>query len=236
MLNILIPASGRGSRLVAAGHQKPKPFIDVLGKPMISRVILNVKPAQPHKFTVLLQRNHMLAAGVAGIYDCRVLVVSEMTEGAACTALLAKEQIDSDDPLMIVNSDQLLDWSVDQFLAVAAPWDGAIVTFPATDPKWSFVKTDGTFVKEVAEKRQISDEATCGIYWWRTGRSFVECAERMIAKDIRTNGEWYIAPVFNELIADGGKVVTYPIPAESMHGLGTPEDLAAYLEKQKVAA
>jgi hypothetical protein len=81
------------------------------------------------------------------------------------------------------------------------------------------------------EKRVVTNEATCGVYYWRKGSEFVRCAEQMIAKDIRTNGEFYIAPVYNELIAGGGLVDTYRIPAEAMHGLGTPEDLASYLAR-----
>ena len=234
MLNIIVPASGRGSRFVAAGYKDPKPLIDVNGKHMISRVIANVKPSQPHQFTVLMQKEHAIQGRVAGIYDCRLMLIDEVTQGAACTVLLTREFIDNDDPLMIVNSDQLLDFSVDQFLASAAPWDGAIVTFPASDPKWSYVRKEDGFVVEVAEKRPISEEATCGIYYWKRGSDFVRCAENMIAQDSCVNGEFYVAPVFNEAIANGAKVVTYPIKASAMHGLGTPEDLEAYLA-QKVA-
>ena len=235
MIRILIPAAGRGRRFTEAGYDLPKPLIDVRGKPMLSRIIDNVRPSRPHRYVILMQREHAERGEIVGFYDSHLILVDGVTDGAARTALLAKEHIDNDDPLMIVNSDQLLDWDVDAFLHRASPYDGRIVTFTAHDPKWSYVRREGDatwrgpHVAEGAEKRVVSDEATCGIYYWRKGSDFVRCAERMIERERRTSGEFYIAPVYNELIAEGGRVTTYRIAPEAMHGLGTPEDLAAYL-------
>jgi dTDP-glucose pyrophosphorylase len=104
------------------------------------------------------------------------------------------------------------------------------MTFRATESKWSFAKTDERgIVTEVAEKNPISDQATVGIYWFRHGAAFVRAAKRMIAADTRVNGEFYVCPVFNELIAEGGVVRTWEIERDQMHGIGTPEDLEAYL-------
>ena len=234
MLNLLIPAAGAGRRFVEAGYKEAKPFIDVCGKPMLQRVIDNVRPSEAHRFHVILRRD-AVPPSVMGFYDSHMLLTDGVTEGAACTALLAKGYLDNDSPLLIANSDQLLDWDVDEFLATAYGNEGSIVTFTASDPKWSYVRKEDGRVVEVVEKRVVSDEATCGIYYWAHGSDFVRCAERMIAQDIRTNGEFYIAPVYNELIAQGGFVTTYRIPTEAMHGLGTPEDLRTYLASQRVA-
>ena len=235
MLNILIPAAGAGRRFVEAGYKESKPFIDVLGKPMLQRVIDNVRPAEAHRFHIILRRD-AVPPSVMGFYDSHMLLTDGVTEGAACTALLAKGYLDNDSPLIIANSDQLLDWNVDDFLVAAEGSEGSIVTFTASDPKWSYVQTSqsGSVVR-VVEKAVISDQATCGVYYWARGADFVRCAERMIAKDIRTNGEFYLAPSYNELIAEGGLVTTYRVPVEVMHGLGTPEDLQAYLASQSVA-
>jgi dTDP-glucose pyrophosphorylase len=105
-----------------------------------------------------------------------------------------------------------------------------VFTFNATHPKWSFVKvnTDG-FITEVAEKNPISNIATCGIYWYRKGSDFVKYAEQMISKQIRVNNEFYIAPVYNELLKDNKTLI--PFYVNKMLGIGTPEDLQIFLNR-----
>ena len=157
-----------------------------------------------------------------------------MTEGAACTTLLAKEFINNNEPLVIANSDQYIDWDSNNFMysMIADEIDAGILTFNATHPKWSFVKLDEHgYVSEVAEKKPISNIATVGVYYWKNGSDYVKYTEQMIEKNIRTNNEFYVCPVFNEAIADEKKVKTFQI--ERMWGLGTPEDLKTYLEKSK---
>jgi dTDP-glucose pyrophosphorylase len=157
-----------------------------------------------------------------------------LTEGAACTTLLAKEYIDNDAPLVMANSDQFVEWNSNECLYAftADSIDGGIITFEATHPKWSYAKLDDNgFVSEVAEKRPISNLATVGIYYWRHGSDYVKYAEQMIKKDIRTNNEFYVAPVFNEAIGDGKKIRCKNI--EKMWGIGTPEDLNYFLDNHK---
>ena len=157
-----------------------------------------------------------------------------MTEGAACTALLAKEYINNDEDLLIANSDQIIEYEPENFklLKNLTSCDSMVFTFNAVHPKWSFVKTNSRgFVTEVAEKKPISDIATCGIYWYRRGSDFVRCAENMIKKDIRVRNEFYIAPVYNELINEGKTLV--PFYVHKMWGIGTPEDLRSYLDNYR---
>jgi dTDP-glucose pyrophosphorylase len=163
---------------------------------------------------------------------CKIVEVDGITEGAACTALLAKKYIDNDEPLFFANSDQYVEWNPVEFMydMQERQCDGGIVTFKATHPKWSFAKIDEYgLVTEVAEKKPISDDATVGYYYWRKGSDFVKYAEQMIEQDIRVNNEFYVCPVFNQAIADGKAIRTYE--AKKMWGLGTPEDLEYYLEK-----
>ena len=155
-----------------------------------------------------------------------------MTEGAACSTLLAKEYINNDNPMIMANSDQIVDWNSNEcmYSFYADDIDGGILTFPNTHPKWSYVKLGNNgFVCEVAEKKVISDLATVGIYFWRRGSDYVKYAEQMISKNIRVNGEFYVAPVFNEAIGDGKLIRTKNVTA--MHGIGTPEDLNNYLNR-----
>ena len=164
----------------------------------------------------------------------KIVEVDELTEGAACTTLLAKDYINNEDDLLIANSDQFIEFSIENFkiLKEITNVDSIVFTFNAVHPKWSFVRKNSRgFITEVAEKKPISNIATCGIYWYRKGSDFVKYAEQMVEKNIRVNNEFYIAPVYNELIGDGKKLV--PFFVHSMWGLGTPEDLKYFLENYK---
>jgi len=233
-MNILIPMAGEGSRFKKEGYTFPKPLIEVNGKPMIQCVVENLDFDANYIF--LVRDEHLKEYNIESVlkfvtngrYD--IVSVDRLTEGAACTALLAKDLIDCDEELLIANSDQIIEYSKENFNTVRrfTNFDAAVFTFRAVHPKWSFVKTNSRgVVTEVAEKNPISDIATCGIYYYRKGSDFVKHAEEMIEKDIRVNNEFYIAPVYNELILDEKTLV--PFFVDRMHGLGTPEDLKKYL-------
>jgi len=233
-MNVLIPMAGAGSRFSAAGYTFPKPLIDVNGKPMIQMVVENLNIDA--NFVFVVQKEHREKYNLDTLLNliapnCKVVEVDGLTEGAACTALLAKEFINSDAPLFFANSDQFVEWDSNEFFYKMneTDADGGIVTFKATHPKWSFAKIDDNgIVIEVAEKNPISDLATVGFYYWKHGSDFVKYAEQMIANNVRVNNEFYVCPVFNQAI-DGGKVIrTFDVP--KMWGTGTPEDLKYYLE------
>jgi len=236
-INLLVPAAGLGSRFAAAGYDKPKPFIDVAGRPMIQRVLDNVSTPDA-QVTVLLQAQHAReAADMTDALRARGVVVSvvdKLTEGTACTLLLARHRFDNDAPLLIANSDQIVDFDIGDFVrdCFERRLDGSILVFEdvARNPKWSFAKPgpDG-LVERVAEKDPISPYATVGVYLFRRGRDFVAAAIDMIARNERVNNEFYTCPVFNYAIRNGLKIGMYEVPAGAMHGLGTPEDLQAYL-------
>mgnify|MGYP001456745768 FL=1 len=238
-MNVLIPMAGRGSRFATQGYTFPKPLIDVKGKPMIQVVTenLNIKA----NYTFIVQKEHYEKYSLQHLLNliapgCNIVQVDGITEGAACTTLLAKEFIDNDEPLLMANSDQFVEWDSNETLYAFTNGncDGGIITFPATHPKWSYAKLgeDG-YVSEVAEKKPISEHATVGIYWWAKGSDYVKYAEQMIEKDIRVNNEYYVCPVFNEAIGDGKKVRIKEIEKEGMWGIGTPEDLNYFLEHYK---
>ena len=233
-LNVLIPMAGAGSRFTQAGYTFPKPLIDVKGKPMIQVVTdnLNIKA----NYIYVVQKEHREKYNLDTLLNlitpkCKIVEVDGVTEGAACTALLAKKYIDNDNPLFFANTDQFVEWDSNEFLYKMneTDADGGIVTFKATHPKWSFAKINKAgLVTQVAEKNPISDIATVGYYYWKKGSDFVKYAEDMIEKDIRVNNEFYVCPVFNQAIEDNKKIRTFDIP--KMWGLGTPEDLKYYLE------
>tara|TARA_R110002153_G_scaffold32649_4_gene98742 strand:- start:40592 stop:41308 length:717 start_codon:yes stop_codon:yes gene_type:complete len=238
-MKVLIPMAGEGSRFAKEGYTFPKPLIDVNGKPMIQAVVENLDFDCEYIF--LVRKSHLekydgLRETLSRITNNRLQIVEVdgLTEGAACTALLAKEYINNDDDLLIANSDQIIEYQPQNFNTMRSLTDvDAIVwTFNDVHPKWSFVKTNARgFCTEVAEKKPISDIATCGIYWYRKGSDFVKSAEQMIQRDIRVKNEFYIAPVYNELIGDGKTLI--PFFVHKMHGVGTPEDLNNYLRATK---
>lgn len=236
-MNILIPMAGAGSRFAQAGFTFPKPLIEVNNKPMIQVVVDNLNIEANYIFIVQqehYERYHLKQFLNLIAPNCKIVTVNGMTEGAACTTLLAKELINNSQPLLIANSDQFVEWNSNECLYAftAEGIDAGIVTFNATHPKWSFVRLDEDgFVKEVAEKNPISDIATVGIYYWSKGADYVKYAEQMIEKNIRTNNEFYVCPVFNEAILDHHKIRIKMI--ERMWGLGTPEDLKHFLENYK---
>ena len=232
-LNVLIPMAGAGSRFQQAGYTFPKPLIEVNGKPMIQVVVENLNIEA--NFIYVVQKLHREKYNLDTLLNlltpnCSIVEVDGITEGAACTALLAKELVNNDSPLFFANSDQFVEWDSNEFMykMQETDADGGIVTFNATHPKWSFAKIDDNgLVTEVAEKNPISDIATVGYYFWKHGSDFVKYAESMIEKNIRVNNEFYVCPVFNEAIKDGKKIRTFN--TNGMWGLGTPEDLKTYL-------
>lgn len=238
MLNIVIPMAGAGSRFAKAGYTDPKPLIQVHDYPMIKLVINNLKPQCEHRFIFICQNQHISDYGLnekltlwsdGGI----VVGIDGLTEGAACTVLAAKDFINSSDSLMIANSDQFVDCDINNYLSVMDhDTDGIIMTMKADDPKWSFVGFDQDgMINNVVEKQVISDEATVGIYNFKHGRDFVSAAEDMIRSNARVNNEFYVAPVYNTIIRNGGKVRHYNIGSEGigMYGLGIPADLELFL-------
>lgn len=237
MLNIVIPMAGRGSRFVKAGYELPKPLINVNGRPMIEVVTRNIAPKCEHRFVYICQQEHLEKYALAETLEkispnCVIVTVDHITEGAACTVLLAEKYIDNDDPMMIANSDQFVNTDINEYLAAIGNNDGLIMTMPANDPKWSFIKYDENgYVTIVREKEVISNEATVGIYNYAKGSDFAKYAKQMIRKNIRVNNEFYVAPVYNEMIEDRKKIVFKDV-GEKMHGLGTPEDLEEFLSNE----
>jgi HAD superfamily hydrolase (TIGR01509 family) len=234
-MNVLIPMAGAGSRFEQAGYTFPKPLIEVNKKPMIQVVVDNLNIEA--NYIYIVRKSHRAKYNLDSLLnlitpDCKIVEVDGITEGAACSALLAKEHIDNDAPLFFANSDQVAEWNSSEFLYKMQETnsDGGILTFKSTHPKWSFAKIDEFgLVQEVAEKNPISDNATVGYYYWKHGSDFVKYAEQMIERDIRVNNEFYVCPVFNQAIEAGLKISSFN--ADGMWGLGTPEDLNIYLSK-----
>ena len=237
-INIVIPMAGEGSRFSNSGYNKPKPFIDVLGKPMIVRVLDNLK-CNNSRFILIARKDHLvqeknLVKKIKKAYNVEFLPIDHLTEGAACTVLHSRGFINNSNPLVIANSDQIIDINFQEYIddCLSRQLDGSIMTFkdPHKSTKWSFAKTNSKgFVTEVKEKVAISDLATVGIYMFKEGNKFVDATIDMIVKNDRVNNEFYVCPVYNYSIMNNQKIGIYNIEYEQMHGIGTPEDLEIYV-------
>lgn len=236
MINVVIPMAGAGSRFAKAGYLKPKPFIDVLGKPMICHVLdnLNMTNAQ---FILLARTEHYnkeqrTIDWIKTHYNVEFVLIDKLTEGAACTVLHAHRLINNDTPLLIANSDQIVDMDIEDYISDSdnRNLDGSVLCFEDNDTKWSYAKLDENgVITMIREKEVISEHATVGIYYFKRGRDFVENAIDMFVRNERVNNEFYVAPVYNHAIARGKKFGIYSIDRIQMHGIGTPEDLDKYI-------
>lgn len=256
-MNILIPMAGNGSRFSSAGYRTPKFLLPIGDEPMIQRVVQNVDPKSQYPLITVFRYENMSA--IQGMFMGRTPAMfgkslAEPTGGAVETVLHAREKIDNQEELVIANSDQLVDINMEKFYDFARGFDAAILCFevPEDEPaKWSYaclreaevekISNESSYpswlkyglVEKVAEKDPISNIATVGIYYFKKGSEFVKAAQQMMSKDIMTNGEFYVCPVFNEIIANGGSVGAYIIPNHKMHGLGTPADYENYLKEEE---
>ena len=236
-LNIVIPMAGEGSRFVKAGYTFPKPMIEVHQKPMIQLIIESL--GLKGNFIFIVRKEHLDKYNLRSLLNiiapnCKIIIIDKLTEGAACTVLLAKKYISNDKPLVIANSDQFIEWNPSETMYnfSTKKIDGGILTFNTVHPKWSYAKVDeDNIVTEVAEKKVISNHGTVGVYYWKKGKDFIKYAQQMIKKNIRVNNEFYVCTVFNEAIKDNKSIKIYDV--KSMWGLGTPEDLDYYLKYYK---
>ena len=236
-MNIVIPMAGAGSRFESAGYTFPKPLIEVEGQPMIHKVVNNLNIQGRYIF--LVQKTHYEKYNLENLLNmispgCEIIQLEGLTEGAACTVLTSRELIDNDEPLIIANSDQYIDWNAFETISEFSNEgiDGGILTFNSVHPKHSFAKVDGQgYVTEGAEKKPISTNATVGVYFWKKGSDFVYYADQMIQKNIRTNNEFYVCPVYNEAIQAGLKIKAGLV--DEMWGMGTPEELNNFLTHKK---
>lgn len=235
-MRTILLAAGGSEAYAEAGYFYPKNLIEVAGKPLVQHVIEHLGDVgRDHRLVVMVRADEDLrfhtgrvvrlvepTAGVIGV---------ETTSGAACTALLAIEQIEEDEPLLLVNGDQVLLEDLSSIVREFAErqLDGGVVVFPGLHPRWSYVRVDDEgIVIEASEKRPISNLATAGAYWFARGRDFVECAMEMIRKDAHVGGSFYVCPTFNEMVLRNRRVGVFHTSRASYLSLHDPQALAAF--------
>jgi len=234
MVNIVIPMAGEGSRF-PRDQYLPKPLIDINGKPMIVRAIESLDIDGQYHFVIRKNEYSEIVKDIISktVDKPKFVEITKTTQGPACSVLLFKEFINTEDELVTANCDQIMEWSSSLFFHNVQLYDGAVVTYYSDTDKNSYVKVNhqGSAV-QFAEKEVISNISLNGIHYWKQGKYFVDSAEAMISKDDRApNGEFYIAPTYNYMISTGKNVGIYHIPNEYHHAVGVPIDLERYLER-----
>jgi len=224
MINVLIPMAGRGERFSSVGYDVPKPLIEISGKTMIEWALCSLDldfSAHDLILKTLVPNNITIK-------------IDYVTDGPASTCLLARDLIDTDDPLIISNCDQIMRWNGKYFISscMNSPYDGVVVTYDESTPKNSYAKLgyEGDVVR-IAEKEVISNVSLNGIHFWKHGRYFVSSANEMISENERCNNEFYVAPTYNKMIRTGKRVGIFHIPRECHNPVGVPSDLGIFLEK-----
>lgn len=236
MINIVIPAAGRGSRFSSV-TSVPKPFININGKIMIDCAISSLvyNYSEPFHVHVCFHKDHInyenYLDNFKKNYNLHLTYIDYVTSGQAETVNILVKKIDNEYPILIANCDQIVEWDINKFISFCRlnNLDGCIPVFSSKSDKWSYAEVDNNgFVVRTAEKNVISNHATVGVYYWKNKNLCISSIEEMKRNNDMTNNEHYVCPAYNYLIKNDGKVMIWSDIV--MHGVGTPDDLNTYMK------
>ena len=233
MLTIIIPAAGKGSRFKEAGYTQSKPFIKARGVPMIQRVAAMFSSVPDSRILAIVNEEDTTSFKfLTG--ELKGIAISNHQKGAALSVLCANGNLADDAEVVVVNCDNLLDCDMNAFIEEARRSEafGSMITMKVTDGPWSYVRVWGKKIYDVQEKIQISNMATCGVYYFKSWDLLRSCIMQEVTAGLVTNGEFYLAPCYLFMLSAGSLVTSYQIPYDQFHSLGTPEDLQRYNDEQ----
>lgn len=228
-----------------AEYPFPKPLIEIGNTPIIQKAIQYLERISGDKrFIFLVQGDDCSKFHLDSVLKLLtdgqgvIIKMTKETRGAACSALMAIDHINNDEPLLIMNYDQIIEEDINTILSFFQDnqYDAGVVTFETIHPRWSYVRLDNAGnVVEAAEKRPISKNGIAGCYYFRKGSDFVDAVMKMIRKDSMVNGSFYVAPCLNEMVLANRKIGIYPIDIDSFHTFYTPQKIKEYEEKIRKA-
>lgn len=236
MINILIPLAGKNQFFPEAEYPFPKPLIEFNGKTMIEHIIENFATIQKEKQFIFIvnsedcKKYHLdNVLNLLTNYTCKIIKLDNETKGAACSAMMAVEYIENNNPLIISNADQLFDINLQDVISTFKDSDAGVITFESIHPRWSYVRlSKENIVTETAEKRPISKNAITGFYYFKTGKDFMSSSSKMIKKDASINGLYYVSPSLNEMVLENKLITTYSIENSKYHTFYTPQKIKEY--------
>lgn len=241
---LVIPMAGLGSRFSNAGYQTPKPLLPVGDYRMFEIVIANFANEGLSEISIVAPSQFKLDGDIAALsgklqIPIQLKSIDHVTSGPAESAALGVEMLKSDLPVIVANSDQFLNFESSAWVesVLESGLAGSILCMRDDDPKWSYARCgDSGFVEEVAEKRVISELATCGVYFFESSSTFKLAYDEMVDADLRVNGEFYVAPMYNQLVGQGFRVSAFDLGpvSEVMFGLGIPEDYESFVSSSLV--
>jgi len=228
--NLVIPIAGKGTRFISKDYVLPKPLILIDNKSIVEWTMRCIDNSECNTIFIV-RKDHVVNFNIDGYLRSRfgddVIIVEtdKITDGAVCSVLLAEEYIDNDLPLILHCSDMFFE---PKFKPRPIIGDGLILTFKSNSTNYSYVVTDDHgVVKQTAEKQVISQNAAVGVYYYKKGSDFVRLAKEMIKRDMRTNGEFYICPLYNLFVEHN--MIVHTEAVDKMHIFGTNDELQFFV-------
>lgn len=236
MINILIPLAGTNQFFSENEYPYPKPLIEINDKTMIEHVISNFDSIKKEKQFIFIINNEDCkkyhldnVLNLLTNHACKIIKIDSETKGAACSAMMAIEYINNDNPLIIANADQLFDDNLEDLVSSFYEYDGGVISFDSIHPRWSYARLDEeNHIVETAEKRPLSKHAIAGFFYFKEGKDFIISAMNMIKKDASLNGLYYISPTLNEMVLQNKKLVVKKIDNDKYHTFYTPQKIQEY--------
>jgi len=233
----LLLAAGSSKAYTEAGYHYPKNLAEVAGRPLIEHVVDKLGPlAEDGRLVAVLRdeeaRAHRTDRVLSLLVPSATTVLVGQTLGAACSALMACEELPADEPLVVTSGDAIVDTSLADVVAEfdARGLDAGCVVFPAVHPRWSFVRVVDGLVRQASEKDPISRSATAGTYWFRNAGAFLAATMRMIEKGASVDGQYFVCPALNELVLDGAHIGVHEVQRSQYFSFRDPAELSAYEE------
>jgi dTDP-glucose pyrophosphorylase len=235
-VKVIVPMAGSDEAFKAKGYTTSKNLIELEGKPLVQHAYENLSQLPDAQFIFIVRKEEVTRHHLAEVLkllapQSQVVRAQNSTAGAACTALLAIEHIVPDEELVIANGDQVIQTDLAAIISDFRKrnLDGGTIVFDSVHPRWSYVRlNDEELVREAAEKRPISRNATAGFYYFRRGADFLTSAVALIRKDASVNGQFYVCPAFNEMILRQMKIGIGRIDRDQYFSFATPQGVELY--------
>ena len=237
-MNLVIPIASNSKFFNLEDYGYPKPLIEIMGKPMIQRVIENI--TEGNKFDKIIfiikqedsDKYHLdNTLRLLSPSKTEIIKLRTDTQGALCSVLLAIEHINNSEPLIISNADQIFLGGLSEYFIKFndSDFEAACLTFKSVHPRWSYIRLDSkNYVIETAEKKPISKNAIAGLYLYKNGTDFIKYAMSSIRHGSDIDGIYFISPVFNEFVLDNKKVGNFLVPNDNYHTFYSPQKIEEY--------